>query len=251
MKISLITATYNSAATIATCIESVNRQTHADIEHIIIDGASKDNTLEIIQSMPNRVVRIVSEPDKGIYDAMNKGIALATGEVVGILNSDDQFYADNALEQIASAFAQTGADCTYGNLVYTNTEGKVVRSWKSRPYRTGLFARSWSPAHPTFYCKTELYRRYGLYKTDYRIAADVELMLRFLEVHGISSHFIDQTLVNMLQGGVSNQGLKSTLIITREMQRAFRENGLPFNLFKYLFCKGMKVKELLFKGSAG
>jgi glycosyltransferase involved in cell wall biosynthesis len=243
MKISLITVTYNSAATIANCLASVHEQTYRDLEHIIVDGASTDGTVNIIKSVPNRVSQLVSEPDHGIYDAMNKGIGLATGEVVGMLNSDDQLYGPTVLEQIVQAFKSHPVDCTYGNLIYSDGKGKVVRTWQSKPFEHGLFAKSWTPAHPTFYCKRELYLRYGLYKTDYRIAADVELMLRFLEVHGARPHFIDHTLVNMLAGGVSNQGIGSTITITRELQRAFRENNLPFNLLKYLFFKGLKLRE--------
>ncbi len=243
MKITLITATYNSAATIADCIKSVTEQTHHDIEHLIIDGGSKDKTLEIIKSMPNRVAKIISEPDQGIYDAMNKGIRLATGDVVGLLNSDDQFYSTTVLATINHCFESMDIDCTFGNLIYSNEDGKVTRTWKSKPFQSGLFGKSWSPAHPTFYCKTALYHSYGLYKTDYKIAADVELMLRFLEVHRLKSYFIDEFLVNMLEGGVSNQGIQSTITITKELQRAFRENKLKFNLPKYLFHKGLKIKE--------
>lgn len=243
MKISLITATYNSSATIADCIKSVIEQKHNDIEHLIIDGGSKDNTLEIIKSMPNRVTKIISEPDHGIYDAMNKGILLATGDIVGLLNSDDQFYSNTVLATINQCFESMDIDCTYGKLVYSNKYGKVTRTWKSKPFQSGLFGKSWTPAHPTFYCKRELYENYGLYKTDYKIAADVELMLRFLEVHQVKSYFIDEFLVNMLEGGVSNQGIQSTMTITKELQRAFRENKLKFNLPKYLFHKGLKIKE--------
>ncbi len=247
MKISIITATFNSAATIASCIASVNEQTYSDIEHIIIDGASKDNTLEIIKSIPNRVVKIISEPDKGIYDAMNKGIKLATGDIGGILNSDDHFFNRQSLEKIALGFKNPNIDAVYGNLIFTDESGKLVRTCISKPFKSGLFSQSWSPPHPTFYCKRGLYEKYGLYHTDYQIAADVELMLRFLEVHKIKSHFINDVLINMRKGGVSNQGIQSTVIITKELRKAFKENGLAFNLPKYLFYKGLKTKEYLYK----
>ena len=246
-KISLITVTYNSGSTISDCITSVNNQSYQNIEHIIIDGASKDNTIEIIKSLPNRISKIISEPDRGIYDAMNKGIRLATGDVVGILNSDDQFSNSQCLEEIAQCFENPNVDAVYGNLIYTDEYNNLVRTWKSKPFKTGLFSQSWTPAHPTFYCKREFYYKYGFYKTDYRIAADVELMLRFMEVHRIQTCFIDKVLVNMRSGGVSNKGLQSTVIITKEMRRAFKENRLNFNLPKYIFYKGLKIREYLRK----
>ncbi|MGQ1909314.1 glycosyltransferase family 2 protein [Marinifilum sp. RC60d5] len=245
MKISIITVTYNSSATIEDCIASVNNQTYLDIEHIIIDGASKDDTVNIIESLPNRVSKIVSEPDKGIYDAMNKGINLATGDIVGILNSDDLFYDNDVLQNLVDVFESEEIDCVYGNLVFFNSEGKITRKWKSKPYEQGLFSKSWSPAHPTFYCKKGLYDKYGLYKIDYKIAADVELMLRFLELNKVRSRFTDKYMVRMLTGGVSTQGIKSTIIITKELRRAFKENQIPFNLVRYLFYKFLKIKEFI------
>lgn len=248
MKISIITATYNSAKHINRCIESVYSQSWINIEHIIIDGVSKDNTLKIINSIPNRVTRIISEPDEGIYDAMNKGIKLASGDIIGCLNSDDQFHNNEVVEKIAAVFQDyPEIDCLYGNLIFVNNEQKVTRKWQSKPFRPGFFAKSWTPAHPTFYCRREVYERYGLYKTDYKIAADVELMLRVLELKNIKSFFLDEILVNMSVGGVSTRGLKSTLTITQEMKRAFKENGLPFSLSKYLFYKGLKLREFVIK----
>ncbi|MFC0263919.1 glycosyltransferase family 2 protein [Fontibacter flavus] len=246
MKISIVTVTYNSAATVANCIDSVYRQSYPDIEHIVVDGLSKDNTVGLIQSMPNRVHQLVSEKDKGIYDAMNKGIRLATGDIIGTLNSDDTFYDAEALEKVAAAFAQyPEIDCLYGNLIFVNEDNKVVRRWKSKAFTQGLFSKSWTPAHPTFYCRREVFEKFGLYKTDYKIAADVEFMLRVLEVGKARSYFLDEVLVSMALGGVSTSGLKSTLIITQELKKAFSENGLGFNLPKYLFHKGLKIKEFL------
>ena len=245
MKISVITVTYNSAKTISACISSVSAQNYNDIEHIIIDGGSTDRTVEIINSQPNRVKVIVSEPDNGIYDAMNKGINLATGEIIGMLNSDDVFYDLGVIENVAYAFQHQNIDCCFGNLVFFNETGKIVRKWNSKSFKKGSFAKSWTPAHPTFYCKKELYDNYGTYKTDYKIASDVELMLRFLEVKEVRSIFLDKYLVKMMAGGVSNNGINSTITITKELQRAFRENDLPFNLIKYLFYKTLKLKEFI------
>lgn len=245
MKISIITVTYNSATTIAACISSVNNQSHSEIEHIIIDGASSDNTIEIINSMPNRVTIIISEPDNGIYEAINKGIIRASGEVVGILNSDDKLYHRNSIKIIDDYFDNLKVDSIYGNIIFAGKNGEPVRSWKSCQYRKGLFEKSWAPAHPTFYCKLELYKKYGLYNTNYRIAADIELMLRFLEVNKISSFFIDEIFVKMQIGGISTKGIQSKIIITKEVMKAFKENELPFNLLKYLFYKSFKISELL------
>ncbi|MFN1835377.1 glycosyltransferase family 2 protein [Balneola sp. MJW-20] len=245
MKISVITISFNSEATMGKTIESIRGQNYSDIEHIVVDGGSSDRTLDIIQDNENITSKWISEPDDGIYDAMNKGIRLATGDVIGFLNSDDRYYDEYVVQNIADAFIKYDCDCTYGNLVYSNDQGKITRVWDSRSYEPGLFRKSWTPAHPTFYCKQSVYEQYDLYKTDYEIAADVELMFRYLNVHGIRSHFIDRRLVNMLEGGVSNQGLQSTITITKEMSRAFKENGLKLNIPKYLFYKGLKMKEFL------
>jgi glycosyltransferase involved in cell wall biosynthesis len=245
MKVSIITVTYNSEATVKSCLTSVKNQTWPNIEHIIIDNASNDGTIGIIKDTPSRLTRLVSEPDKGIYDAINKGILCASGEIIGILNADDVFMNNQSVEKIVNAFKEQNTDCVYGNLVFTNQKGRVIRVWRSKPFISGLFEISWTPAHPTFYCKKLMYETYGLYKTDYKIAADVELMLRYITVHKINSYFLDDFLVNMRYGGISTRGLRSTIIITKEMRRAFKEHNIPFNLFGYLFHKFMKVKEFL------
>jgi len=244
MKVSIITVTYNSEKTIKNCIDSVNSQTYKNIEHIIIDGSSVDRTVSYITSTPNRVKKIVSEPDKGIYDAMNKGIRLATGDVVGTLNSDDVLFDKHVIDKIVKEFDQyIEIDCLYGNLVFVNEDNKVVRKWKSKNFEQGLFEKSWTPAHPTFYCRKSVFEKYGLYKIDYKIAADVEFMLRLLELNKVKSHFLNKFLVSMTIGGVSTNGISSTIIITKEMKRAFEENDLSFNILKYLFYKFLKVKE--------
>ena len=248
MKISIITVAFNSALTIGNTINSILTQTYANIEYIIVDGASKDNTINVIKEYEpcfKGRMKWISEKDNGIYDAMNKGIKLATGEVIGILNSDDQLFNVESIEKIVNSFEINKVDAVYGNIIFTNREGKIVRKWESKPFQSGLFAKSWSPAHPTFYCKLELYRKYGLYKTYYQVAADIELMLRFMEVNKISSYYLDEVLVNMQTGGVSTQGFKSKIIITKDVIEAFKENKLPFNLPKYLYYKTLKIRELL------
>lgn len=245
MKISIITVTFNSEANIARCVKSVFDQSWPEIEHIVVDGASTDGTVAIAKSIPNRITKLISEPDRGIYDAINKGIRLATGDVIGILNSDDVLIHPEVISTIARAFLKNNIHCLYGNLFYTNQYNKIVRVWRSSPFRPGLFERSWTPAHPTFYCKRETYANFGLYKINYKIAADVELMLRFLEVKRLQSLYVDDFFVNMRHGGVSTQGIRSTWVITKELRRAFEENDLPFNLFKYSFFKILKFNQVL------
>ena len=189
--------------------------------------------------------RWISEKDDGIYDAINKGIRMATGDIVGILNSDDYFQDDRVVGDIVEAFMKNDVDCIYGNLIYINQMMEESLEDGYHEFSSGLFEKSWTPAHPTFYCKREVYNKYGLYKTDYRIAADFELMYRFLEINRVRSKFIDRQMVVMRQGGISNRGLRSTITITKEMRRAFRENGQHLNLLKYLFFKVGKLRELV------
>lgn len=251
MKVSIITVLYNSSSTLTDTIASVYNQTYENIEFILIDGKSTDNSLDIIKSYESafRLKNIsyiwISEKDNGIYDAINKGIKLATGDVIGILNSDD-YYNDNlVIGDVASAFQYNNIDCVYGNLNYINTDNKkITRKWISRKYEKGLFDKSWTPAHPTFYCKKEMYIKYGVYRTDFKIAADVELMYRFLEKNQIKSKYLDRLMIIMRQGGVSSRGIKSTIIITKEMRHAYKINGDRLNLLKYLFYKIGKIKEL-------
>jgi glycosyltransferase involved in cell wall biosynthesis len=251
MLFSIITVVLNNSNYIEQTIKNIIEQKYNNIEYIIIDGGSTDGTFQIIKSLELTIKNekqnfiFISEPDKGIYDAMNKGIKIAKGEIIGMLNSGDQFYNKEVLELINKTFQNNDIDCCFGNLVYFDKTNKIIRKWNSKPFQCGLFAKSWTPAHPTFYCKRELFYYYGFYKTDYKIAADVELMLRFLEVHKVRSLFLDEYFVKMRSGGVSNKGLNSTIVITQEMKRAFQENGLQFNLVKYLFYKAFKLKEFI------
>lgn len=245
-KISIITVTLNSSETLLECLSSVSEQTYENIEHIIVDGNSIDNTLELIKSTNNRVSKVISEPDNGIYHAMNKGISVSTGDIVGFLNSDDKFYNKYSIELIVNSFInKKNIDCVYGNLIYVNQQNKITRNWVSCEYEVGLFEKSWTPAHPTFYCKKKVYDTIGLYDSNYSIAADVEFMLRALRVNKLNFSFIDKNLVTMRSGGVSNNGLKSTYIIVKEMIFAFSQNNLKLNIFKYLFYKILKVKQFL------
>ena len=239
MKISIITIAYNAAKTIKKTLASVAAQSYKDIEHILIDGNSTDETLAICAQFPH-LSKVISEPDKGVYDAFNKGLRLATGEVVGFLNADDTFFNTESVNHIVRNF-DSDTECVFGNLHYVNTSGHIIRKWKSQPFKTGNF-KKYVPAHPTFYCRRETYNRLGGHDISYKISGDFELMLRFLEKSQIQSKHIPVNLVKMLTGGISNAGgIKSKITIIQEELRAFRTNDIPVNLFKYALSKAFKV----------
>jgi glycosyltransferase involved in cell wall biosynthesis len=240
VKISIITISYNAAKTIERTLLSVAEQSYKDIEHIIIDGGSTDDTLAICNKFPH-LSKTISEPDKGVYDAFNKGIQLATGNIVGFLNSDDTFFNVESVNHIVSNF-DSDTECVFGDLHYVNTDGRIIRKWKSRPFITGNFKKH-MPAHPTFYCRRETYNRLGGYDISYKIAGDFELMLRFLEKNQIQSKYIPINLVKMLPGGISNAGIKSKITITKEEFRAFQQNKISVNKLLYIFHKAQKIKE--------
>lgn len=240
MKISIITATYNSAATVRDTLDSIRSQRHPDIEHIIVDGASKDDTLDIVKAFPH-VAKTISEKDKGIYDAMNKGIGLATGEVIGILNSDDVYTDDRVLSDVAEAFANSTVMTLYADLQYVHADDlqKVQRTWISGPFHRRNFYYGWMPPHPTFFVRREVYDRVGTFNVGLRSAADYELMLRILVKHGYPTNYIPRVIVRMRAGGVSNASLSNRLRANREDRMAWRLNGLrPY--FFTLFLKPLR-----------
>lgn len=243
MKISIITVVWNNASTIKDAIDSVLNQTYKDIEYIIIDGASTDGTVEIVQSYGDKITKFISEKDKGLYDAMNKGIRLATGDIVGILNSDDFYKSNDILETVANEFATKNVDCLYGDLEYVdaNETNKVVRYWQSKPYKEGLFQKGWHPAHPTFFVKREYYDKCGVFNLDFKIAADYELMLRFLEKYKLKSSYIHKTFVKMRLGGESNQSIKNIIKANKESYKAWKVNELKINPFMFLLKPLSKV----------
>ena len=237
MKISIITATFNSAQTISDCIASVNNQIYKNIEHIIIDGASKDNTVDIIKSMPNRVFKLISEPDKGIYDAMNKGISYANGDIIGILNSDDYYKEFAVIEKIVRLFEKCKTDCVYANIDYVdpNNGDKIIRKWVSGAYRLNSFKKGWHPAHPAFFVKKEIFDKYGKYDLSYELAADFELMLRFVEKYQISNCYLPESIINMRLGGATNKNLRNILKQNMECFKAFKKNNLDVSVFYPIF----------------
>lgn len=241
MKISLITVCYNSKATLETTILSVLQQTYYNIEYIIIDGGSKDDTLSIVKRYEpqfNGKMRWVSELDKGLYDAMNKGIAIATGEVIGLINSDDLFCDVYALEKVMNVFVENiELDSVYADLYYVsqNDTDKVIRKWiagKQRPFNLG-----WHPAHPTLYLKKEIYEKFGSFNLDFKLAADFEIMLRFFDKHKISSYYLPEAFVKMRLGGETNKSLKNIYKQNIECIKAFKFNGLNVNKVLYPFYR--------------
>lgn len=243
MKISIITVCRNSADTIEDAILSVLNQKNIDLEYIIIDGGSTDGTMDIINKYKDKIVRIISEKDNGVYDAMNKGIALATGDVVGIINSDDFYRNDNILEEVAGSFRE-GADAVYGDLLYVSrsAKDKIVRNWKAGEYDPKNLKRGWIPPHPTFFVKKEAYQKYGVYNADFKIAGDYELMLRFL-TKGARVFYLKKDLVCMREGGHSAKNIFHRLKGWRELYKAWRVNGLRAPTFFVLVRTVSKLSQ--------
>jgi glycosyltransferase involved in cell wall biosynthesis len=229
--VSIITVSYNNSETILDTIKSVLAQSYHYIEYIIIDGASNDGTVDIIKSFGKTISKFVSEPDKGIYDAINKGIGLATGDIIGILNSDDFFFNDFIIEKVAESFMKNEIDAVIGDVQFVDPEktSKVVRYYSSKRFNPEKFRYGFMPAHPSFYAKRELFEKYGFYKTDYKIAADYELLIRFLFINKIKYKYLDFPFVSMRTGGVSNKSVYSNYLLNKEIIRACRENGIKTN----------------------
>lgn len=247
MKISIITVCYNAENTIAGTIQSVLSQTYDNVEYIIIDGASTDKTVDIITQYKDKLSCFITEPDKGIYDAMNKGISKATGDIVGILNADDFYMDEDVLFTVAKIFREQKVDSVFADLVYVRPENldKTVRFYSSKDFRPEKFAYGWMPAHPTFFVKRSIYEKYGLFKTDYRIAADYELLVRFLYRYRITYSYLNKVLIKMRTGGVSTKNLKSNWILNKEIVRACYENGIKTNMLKISFKYIKKIFELM------
>ncbi|WP_035242063.1 glycosyltransferase family 2 protein [Desulfobacter vibrioformis] len=245
MKISIVTVVYNNKASIQNAMDSVLSQEYDDIEYIIVDGSSTDGTVEVIKEAvkkyPEGSIKFISEKDDGIYDAMNKGIGLTTGDVVGLLNSDD-VYADNlVLKKIAGIFANPSIDICYADLVYVDkfNLNKVIRYWKSCDYRDGLLRKGWVPPHPTFFVSRKIYDKYGMFDLDYKLASDFELMVRFLGKYKIPSVYIPNVLVKMRLGGTTNKNIKNIIKQNLEIYRAGKKNNVHISPLSLTFKKGL------------
>ncbi len=248
VKISIITVAYNSAKTIEDTLKSVVNQEYKSVEYIIIDGGSTDDTLQIVEKYKSKIAVLVSEKDKGIYDAMNKGIAFATGDIIGILNSDD-FYPDpHVLSKIVNEF-KPEIDGVYADLVYVDpgNTARINRTWKSGDYQIGMFLKGWMPPHPTFFVRKEIYDIYGTYALNLRSAADYEFMLRVIHKHGIKLAYLPETIVRMRAGGASNASLKNRIKANKEDRLAWKMNDLRPQLFTHLRKPLSKIFQFLKK----
>lgn len=234
MKISVITVTYNSEKTLEDTLKSVISQNYMNVEHLIMDGGSTDATLLIAESYKEHLSMIVSESDEGIYDAYNKALSYASGEVVAILNSDDVFFDENVLEAVASEFERTGADIVYGDLVLVDEDNlsSVVRFWESSDFKTGSFKEGWHPPHPSFFVRRSVYQNYGNFDISLPVSADFELMLRFMEVHKCSAVYLPKTLARMRVGGHS-QSIKNIVKGGRSIVLAFKKNEIRIQPISY------------------
>jgi glycosyltransferase len=228
LRISVVTAVRNRRATVAEAVESVARQTHSEVEHLVQDGASTDGTLEILRAVAGPDVRIESVPDGGLYHAINRGLARATGDVVGLMHSDDLYASDRVLARVAEAFADPGTDGVYGDLDYVSARdvSRVIRRWRSGPYAPQRLARGWMPPHPTLYLRREVLERWGAYDTTFRIAADYEAMLRWLVRGNLRLTYVPEVFVRMRVGGESNRSLGRILLKSREDLAAMRRHGV-------------------------
>jgi glycosyltransferase involved in cell wall biosynthesis len=232
MKVSIITVTYNSEAYLQDCIDSVIHQRYSDIEHIIIDAASTDGTLDIIRRYDNHIAQWISEKDNGMYDAINKGIALASGGIIGILNSDDKLASEDVIGDIVSCFMDQHVDAVYGDLIYVDklNTARILRYWKGANYKRYRFNYGWMPAHPTFYVRTSLIADLGGYESHYYTAADYEFMARYLYRFRINAKYLPKLIVKMRSGGQSNKNIVIRLRANRRDYLAMKKNKIPFPL---------------------
>lgn len=239
MKITVITVSLNNVATVTETIESVIAQNYPEVEHIVIDGGSADGTVEKIQHYADHIDYWISEPDKGIYDAMNKGIARASGEIIGFLNADDLYAHHNVLAKIADVLQDPRIAACYSDLVYVDPENlnKIVRYWRSSAYQDGNFSKGWCPPHPTFWVRRSVYEKYGGFDLNYALGNDIELMMRLLARHGIRAVYIPDITVKMRVGGVSNKSIGNIVTQNAEILRAARNNNIQINPFIFILAK--------------
>ncbi|WP_439557170.1 glycosyltransferase family 2 protein [Dyadobacter sp.] len=249
MKVSILTVVYNGASTIRQCIESIVNQDYPDIEYIVVDGNSKDGTQDIVKSFAHKVSKFVSEKDAGIYDAMNKGIQLATGDIIGILNADDFYAVSTVISDVVNLMKTGNYDACYGDLEYVDfTNGEIVkRRWTSGLYQKGSFLNGWMPPHPTFFVRGEVYDQYGKFRLDLGSAADYELMLRFVHKAEIRIGYLPKVLVKMRAGGVSNSSFKNRILANRNDLKAWKTNGLKPRFYTLWMKPLRKILQFIVK----
>jgi glycosyltransferase involved in cell wall biosynthesis len=249
MKCTIITVSYNAVDTIESTIKSVLSQDYNDIEYIIIDGNSSDGTKEIILQYENKISKWISEKDNGIYDAMNKGIQFATGDIIGILNADDLYSSNDIISKVVQQFTQSNADALYADLKYVlkNDITKTIRFWKSGEYTDGKFLNGWMPPHPTFFVKKDIYNQLGLYRTDMPSAADYELMLRYIHVNKVKLTYLPELVTIMREGGVSNKSIMNRWKANRDDLRAWQVNNVKPNSFTLILKPLSKLIQFVFK----
>ena len=251
MKITVVTAVFNAVETVEQTLRSVAEQNHDDVEHIIVDGSSTDGTLEVIERYRGVLAKVISEPDHGIYDAMNKGIAAASGEVIGFLNADDTYTGADVLAKVAERMSDEALDALFADAEFfkaTNPQ-RVVRRFSSESFGPSKIAWGWMPAHPTLFLRRRTFERFGVFRTDYRIAGDFELVARMFHGATLKYQYLPEVLVRMRAGGASTSGWRNTVVLNREVLRACRENGISTNLLMILSKYPFKVGEFL-RGSA-
>jgi len=251
IKISIITAVFNNAEHLEECFSSVFSQDYPHIEYIVIDGGSTDGSLDIIEKNKGKISKYISESDKGIYDALNKGISLATGNVIGFLHSDDLLNSTGTIQKIATTFETVDCDATYGDLVYVsrNNPGKVIRFWKSRPFRRIFLDYGWMPPHPTLFVKKEWMKRKGGFRTDFRISSDYDLILRLFGNPAFKSEYINEVITRMRTGGASNRSIRNIFIKRREDYIALRKNQVG-GVLTLMMKNFRKVGQFFIKGSS-
>jgi len=249
--VSIITTVFNGKETIDNTIKSVLIQSYQNIEYIVVDGCSTDGTIDIVEKYKDKIAKFISEGDRGVYDGMNKGIKMATGDIIGILNSDDVYASDKVIEIVVNTMEERNADVCWGDLVYVDKKNtdKIIRYWKSSEYKKGKFRKGWHPSHPTFFVKKWVYEKYGSFNLDFPIAADYEIMLRFLEKYKVQSCYIPQVLVKMRIGGQSNKSVKNIIKANIECYRAWKVNGLKINPLKIFLKPLSKIPQYFNKRS--
>jgi glycosyltransferase involved in cell wall biosynthesis len=245
MKVSILVPVFNCCSYISCCINSICNQSHSDIEIIVIDGGSKDGTLALIENYGLRISHFISQTDSGMYDALNTGLKLASGDVIGILNADDYFLDENVISLIVDCFLRQGCDAVYGNLNYVKKDGNdtIIRRWKSRPFTDKAIKFGWMPAHPTLYLKRTIYQKFGPYLLHFGSCGDYELMLRYFFTHKIQAHYLNKFLVNMREGGVSNGSIKKRYQAFLNDYKILVHTKMPYPMLVTIFKRFRKINQ--------